>query len=65
MAIQKILFASLLICSLIQSIHGAEKVRLFKELDKGALDVTTKPSREGPGVGMYNSLQNINHLLLH
>jgi hypothetical protein len=50
MAIQKILFASLLICSLIQSIHGAEKVRLFKELDKGALDVTTKPSREGPGV---------------
>ncbi|KAG7537349.1 High-affinity nitrate transporter [Arabidopsis suecica] len=51
MAIHKILFASLLIFSLIQSIHGAEKKeRLFKDLEKGSLEVTTKPSREGPDV---------------
>ncbi|ESQ43621.1 hypothetical protein EUTSA_v10014669mg [Eutrema salsugineum] len=50
MAIHKILFASLFICSLIQSSHGATKERLFSDLEKGAFEVTTKPSREGEGV---------------
>ncbi|KAL1213784.1 High-affinity nitrate transporter 3.1 [Cardamine amara subsp. amara] len=48
MAIHKILFASLLICLLIQSIHGAtEVIKLFSKLDKGAFDVTTNTSRGG------------------
>ncbi|CAN8306641.1 unnamed protein product [Cochlearia groenlandica] len=47
MEIHKILFASLLICSLIQNSHGATKERLFSDLEKGALEVTTKPSRDG------------------
>ncbi|KAL1207251.1 High-affinity nitrate transporter 3.1 [Cardamine amara subsp. amara] len=46
MAIHKILFASLLICLLIQSIHGATKERVLGDLYKGALDVTTK-NRDG------------------
>ncbi|XP_010441706.1 PREDICTED: high-affinity nitrate transporter 3.1 [Camelina sativa] len=59
MAIQKILFASLLICSLIQSSHGAEKERLFSELEKGSLEVTTKPSREGAGVVLDAGIDKI------
>uniref|UniRef100_A0A1J3CN68 High-affinity nitrate transporter n=1 Tax=Noccaea caerulescens TaxID=107243 RepID=A0A1J3CN68_NOCCA len=46
MAIHKILFASLLVCLLIQSSHGATKERLFSDLEKGALVVTAKTSRE-------------------
>ncbi|KAF8098624.1 hypothetical protein N665_0262s0012 [Sinapis alba] len=47
MAIHKIFFASLLICLLFQISHGATKERLFSDLEKGALEVTAKPSREG------------------
>ena len=50
MAIHKSLFASLLICLLFQISHGATKERLFSDLEKGALEVTAKPSRES---GMY------------
>ncbi|CAH2070540.1 unnamed protein product [Thlaspi arvense] len=46
MAIHKILFASLLVCLLIQSNHGATKERLFSELEKGAIEVTAIPSRD-------------------
>lgn len=56
MAIHKILIASLLLCLLIQSSHGATKDRLFSDLEKGALVVTAKTSREN--VGMYISFQN-------
>lgn len=51
MAIKKLLFASLLICSMIQSSHGATKERLFTDLEKGALEITATPSRTGEGVG--------------
>ncbi|VVB15531.1 unnamed protein product [Arabis nemorensis] len=47
MAIHKILFASLLLCLLIQTSLGATKERLFSELRKDALEVTAKPSKEG------------------
>ncbi|CAN7139418.1 unnamed protein product [Brassica rapa subsp. narinosa] len=50
MAIHKILFASLLICLLIQSSHAATKERLFSDLEKSALEVTATPSRVGEGV---------------
>ncbi|KAJ0236912.1 High-affinity nitrate transporter 3.1 [Hirschfeldia incana] len=50
MAVYKILFASLLICLLIQSSHGATKERLFSDLEKSALEVTATPSRVGEGV---------------
>uniref|UniRef100_M4FA20 High-affinity nitrate transporter n=1 Tax=Brassica campestris TaxID=3711 RepID=M4FA20_BRACM len=52
MAIHKILFASLLICLLIQSSHAATKERLFSDLEKSALEVTATPSRVGEGVGV-------------
>lgn len=51
MAIKKLLFASLLICSMIQSSHGATKERLFTDLEKGSLEITATPSRTGEGVG--------------
>ncbi|CAH8350780.1 unnamed protein product [Eruca vesicaria subsp. sativa] len=47
MAIHKIILASFQICLLIQFSHGATKERLFSDLEKGALDVTAKPSRQG------------------
>ncbi|KFK26653.1 hypothetical protein AALP_AA8G276000 [Arabis alpina] len=47
MAIHKILFASLVLCLLIESSLGATKERLFSELRKDALEVTAKPSRDG------------------
>ncbi|CAN8253500.1 unnamed protein product [Cochlearia groenlandica] len=48
MAIKKIIFASLLICLLIQLVYGAEKKeRLFSALDKNALEVKVTPSRVG------------------
>ncbi|KAG5375365.1 hypothetical protein IGI04_039961 [Brassica rapa subsp. trilocularis] len=52
MAIHKILFASLLICLLIQSSHAATKERLFSDLEKSALEDTATPSRVGEGVGV-------------
>lgn len=62
MAIHKILFASLLICLLIQSIHAATKERLFSDLEKSALEVTATPSRVGEGVGTYISFIHISFL---
>ncbi|KAG2312020.1 hypothetical protein Bca52824_023577 [Brassica carinata] len=47
MSIYKIILASFLICLVIQLSHGATKERLFSDLEKGALEVTAKPSRQG------------------
>ena len=62
MAIHKIILASFIVYLMIQFSHGATKERLFSDLEKDALDVTAKPSRQG---GMYYIFKNIHHSLLH
>ncbi|XP_009150665.2 high-affinity nitrate transporter 3.1 [Brassica rapa] len=47
MAIHKIILASFIVYLMIQFSHGATKERLFSDLEKDALDVTAKPSRQG------------------
>ncbi|KAJ0240339.1 hypothetical protein HA466_0224790 [Hirschfeldia incana] len=47
MSIHKLILTSFLICLVIQSSRGATKERLFSDLEKGALEVSAKPSRQG------------------